>query len=63
MKKLLAILLLCLLPALALGEAPPAGAVLLPQSSDIPLFLADGRIVLLPVRTDGFHTLPCDEVR
>ncbi len=63
MKKLLAILLLCLLPAWALAEAPPAGAVLLPQSSDIPLFLADGRIVLLPVRTDGPNTLPRDEVR
>ncbi|MGI6691841.1 MAG: hypothetical protein ACOX63_13520 [Christensenellales bacterium] len=63
MKKLLAVLLLCLLPACALAEAPPAGAVLLPRVVDNPLFLPDGRIVLLPAREDGSNILPRDEVR
>ena len=47
MKKLLAILLLCLLPAWALGEAPPAGAVLLASG---PLE-HDGSVTLLPSDT------------
>ena len=64
MKRLfLALLLAVLLPAFALAEAPPEGALVLDGQMEGTLFLPDGRVVYVPVKKDGDHFLPSDEMR
>lgn len=57
------LILALLMPAFALAEAPPPGALVFEGQMSAALFLPDGRVVYVPVNKEGDNYLPQTEIR